>query len=108
MTEKRQHERSPIELAASFGIPPDERVSGVTRDVSVGGLCIISAKKLKVDEIIEISIELEDDQSASVEARVCWCEPHENDTFRVGVQVQESDTPDYQKFRQIYLNQKGE
>ena len=52
MFEKRIHERSPIELAASYGIGEDPRPEREAKinNISSGGFCFTSDKKIGIGE----------------------------------------------------------
>jgi hypothetical protein len=104
MSEKRIFNRSPIELAASFGIQNDE-IAVKTKDISGGGLCIVSSKKLKVDEVIEMDIEISADEHIAINAKVCWCKADDNSTYQVGVSVEENTSPDFDRFYSFYCTQ---
>lgn len=102
MSEKRNENRSPIELAASFGI---DGTQARTENISISGVCIISNHKVKTNETIDLEVELNDTETVKVKARACWCEAVGDGTYRVGVEVKKYDSEDYRKFAQFYHDQ---
>ena|SRR3989338_10989024 len=102
--EKRSYERSPIELAASFGLPEEEQ-SGKIVDISAGGFCIASASKFKKGAEIQIGIDLDVEEKIIVNAKVAWCNKNpEEELYRVGVQILPSRSPDFERFYQFYCD----
>jgi len=102
--EKRSFERSPIELAASFGLPEDEQ-TGQIIDISAGGFCINSPSKQRIGSEIRLAIELDDEERITVTVKVAWCNKDEVDeSYRVGVQILPNRSPDFERFYQFYCD----
>ncbi len=105
MSEKRVHERSAIELAASYGIPnePDINREAKIRNISAGGFSFLSQEKLKPGKEIELAIDLEQGQPLSIPVRVVWCSKNEESSdYSIGVQIIESQASDTEKFIEFY------
>ena len=105
MTEKRSYQRSPIELAASYGIPDDPRVTSAVKikNISAGGFAFTSPEKLKIGKEIKLSVDLEEGEPLILKARVAWCKPNENtEDYHVGVQILETQGPAFERFQQFY------
>ena len=108
MFEKRLNERSPIELAASFGIGEDPRPQREAKisNISSGGLCITSTNAMNIGENIELVIELDTKDDIIVFAKVVWVNKNEQDQkYIVGVQFVEKKGPDYERFLEFYNQQ---
>ena len=73
MTNKREHERSPIELAASFGIPEAQASERATViNISQGGFCFISRKKISVNSELRLSVEIDDGTTVDLDVICVW------------------------------------
>jgi len=108
MFEKRSNDRSPIELAASYGIGEDPRPEREAKinNISSGGLCLTSNSKMGVGEGVELVIELDSKTDITVYADVVWVKKIENkEKYTVGVQIIEKEGTDYERFLEMYNQQ---
>lgn len=107
MFEKREHGRSPIELAASYGIGEDPRPRQETEinNVSMGGFCLTMDRKLAIGEKIQLSIDLDSDKDAIILAKVVWMKKDDNNRHIAGVQIIEKAGQDYDRFLEFYNSQ---
>ena len=108
MKEKRVHQRSPIELAASYGVPNEPQINqeAKIRNISAGGFSFISQEKLKVGKEIELAVDLEQGQVIYIPVKVVWCTKDAvKNEYSVGVQILESKGEDYEKFIEFYTRQ---
>lgn len=91
MTEQpnlRQHPRFAVELAAEI-VVGGERIQTPTKDMSRGGICLISPKRLPTGTEIVLSLSLvlgtrAFSESLRLSGRVVWCTEIEQ-AFQVGV-----------------------
>ena len=105
MTEKRNHERSAIELAASHGIPDDPRVSHEAKinNISQTGFCFRSLKELKAGSEIELVINCENNENVNVLVRVVWSKVDDDTEENIyGVRITEKPGPRLEKFLEFY------
>ena len=105
MFEKRTTGRSPIELAASYGIGEDPRPEREAKinNISSGGLCLTLAKSMAIGEQIELEIELDSRNDVVVYAKVAWVRKNEKDEkYTIGVQLIETEGKDYDRFLEFY------
>ena len=107
MPEKRLHQRSAIELAASFGIGEDSlNTSGATiTNMSVGGFSFSSEQKLKIGQVIDLCVELEPNKNITVPVKVMWVQKMEDGSFIYGVQIIDTSSADLQQFITFYNDQ---
>ena len=108
MFEKRMNERSPIELAASYGIGEDPRPEREVKinNISSGGLCLTLNNKMSIGEKIELAIELDIRDEIFVYAKVAWISKDERtQKYTIGVQILEKEGPDYERFYEFYHQQ---
>lgn len=108
MFEKRTNDRSPIELAASYGIGEDPRPDREAKinNISSGGLGLTLNNKMRIGENIELVIELDTKDDIIVYAKVAWVNKNEhNQKFTIGVQIVEKEGPDYDRFLEFYNKQ---
>ena len=108
MFEKRTNERSPIELAASYGIGEDPRPDREAKinNISLGGLCLTLNNKMAIGEKIELAIELDEKNDISVYTKVAWVKRDDKtQKYTIGVQVIEKEGPDYERFLEFYNQQ---
>jgi len=108
MFEKRANERSPIELAASYGIGEDPRPEREAKinNISSGGFCLTSNNKMSMGEDIELVIEIDSKNDITVFVKVVWINKNEqNQKYAVGVQIVEKEGPDYERFLEFYNEQ---
>ena len=105
MSEKRVSKRSPIELAASYGIGEDPRPEREVKinNISSGGLCLTLNNTMKIGEKIELVIDLDTKDDVIVYAQVAWVNKDEhNQKHIIGVQFIEKEGPDYERFLEFY------
>ncbi len=105
MAEKRIEQRSPIELAASYGIGDDPRPEREAKinNVSSGGFCFSSENKLKVGDKIQLSVDLDTVEDTIVNVKVVWVNQREADKgYVVGVQIEEKEGPGFERFIEFY------
>ncbi len=108
MFEKRTSTRSPIELAASYGIGEDPRPKREAKinNVSSGGFCLTSNHKLKVGEDVELVIELDSVKDITIFVKVVWVKQDENSqSYTLGVQIAEKEGPEYEQFIEFFNSQ---
>jgi len=108
MNENREYKRTPVELAASFGIPDDDdsAIETTIINISAGGFCFSSTNDISKDSEINLAIELDNKETLKVTVRTIWSKrDEENDCFIIGVQIAESKGSDYEKFLHYYVEQ---
>jgi len=108
MFEKRMNNRSPIELAASYGIGEDPRPEREAKinNISSGGLGLTLNNKMKIGEKIELVIDLDTKDDVVVYAKVAWVNKNEhNQKYTIGVQILEKEGSDYERFLEFYNQQ---
>ncbi len=105
MAEKRQDKRSPIELAASYGVGEDPRPEREAKinNMSSGGFCFTSDSKLKVGERIQLAVDLDTTEDIIVMVKVVWVNKSEqNGKYTIGVQIEEKEGPGFDRFIEFY------
>jgi hypothetical protein len=105
MVEKRHHKRSPIELAASYGTGEDLRPERGAKinNVSSDGFCFTSDHKVQVGEEIQLAVDLDTVEEAVITVKVVWVKKAEGvGKYTVGVQIEEKDGPDFDRFIEFY------
>ncbi len=105
MAEKRQTKRSPIELAASYGIGEDPRPEREAKinNMSSGGFCFTSDSKLKVGERIQLAVDLDTIEDIIVMVKVVWVNiSDQNGKYIIGVQIEEKEGPGFDRFIEFY------
>lgn len=108
MKDKRTSKRSPIELAASFGIGEDPRPEREARidNISRRGFCFVSKERLKIGQRLQIVVCLDTQEEVILSGRVMWTQKLSNfDCYRVGVEIDETDGPDFERFMEFYKKQ---
>lgn len=108
MKDKRTSKRSAIELAASFGIGEDPRPEREAKisDISEGGFCFISDSRPKVGAICQVAVDLDVREQVVVGVEVVWVQKlKDTKKYRVGVQLIESDGPEFERFMEFYKQQ---
>lgn len=106
--ERRLSQRSPIELAASFGMGEDPRPEreGRISNISDGGFCFISRNKLKVGDEVQLAVDLDVREQAIISVEVVWVQKAEDaKSYRIGVRLLESEGPDFERFMEFYRKQ---
>ncbi len=111
MDNRRAHQRSPIELAASFGVPDDPRINKEAKinNISAGGFSFLSSEKLKAGAKLQLAIESSPEENISIAVKVMWVSPYkaegaDNSTGlnAIGVQIIEAPGPHLDKFLNFY------
>jgi Tfp pilus assembly protein PilZ len=105
MVEKRQDKRSPIELAASYGIGDDLRPAREAKinNISSGGFCFTSDDKLRIGEKIQLAVDLDTAEDAIITVKVVWVKRSERDgKYTIGVQIDEKEGPGFGRFSEFY------
>jgi len=108
MFEKRMNKRSPIELAASYGIGEDPRPEREAKihNISSGGFCLASDHKIRIGDEIELVIDLDTSSDVIIFVKVVWVKKIENNKqYTIGVQIIEKEGPDYDQFIEFYKKQ---
>lgn len=108
MKDKRTSKRSAIELAASFGIGEDPRPEREAKisDISEGGFCFISDSRPKVGATCQVAVDLDVREEVVVGVEVVWVQKiKDSKKYRVGVQLIESDGPEFERFMEFYRKQ---
>ena len=108
MFEKRSKARSPIELAASYGIGDDPSIQREAKinNISSGGFCLTLNKNMGIGEDIALAIDLDTKDDVVVYAKVVWVNKNERDQkYTIGVQIIEKEGPDYERFIEFYKKQ---
>lgn len=101
MENRRKEDRSKIELAASFGIPEDSLImnDAIIGDASKFGLSYRSKEKVKPGQEIQLALELNEKDVAVLIVRVAWQKFDDiHQEFIVGVEIQDTQSSQYQKF----------
>ena len=105
MSEKRIEKRSPIELAASYGIGDDPRPQREAKiyNMSSGGFCFTSDSKLRVGEEIQLAVDLDTVDEIIVTVKVVWAVKNDDDKkYTIGVQISEKEGPGFDRFMEFY------
>lgn len=108
MNEKRVYQRSPIELAASYGIPEDSNYSekSTVINISGGGFCICSREKLPQGKEIQLAVKLNEHDYVIIDVRVVWAKQvGDTGEYRLGVQIINSTGEDFEKFLDFYCTE---
>ncbi|MBP9853303.1 MAG: PilZ domain-containing protein [Candidatus Omnitrophica bacterium] len=107
MDNKRINQRSPIEMAASFGIPEDLPYTqeATIVNVSSGGFGFFTHEPIKAGKDILLCVDLGDDTLATIKVKSAWCKAvGDSGRFMVGVQILEGEGPDYERFLEFYTS----
>lgn len=94
MNEKRGTKRTPIELAASYGVPELEMEAqeSLLLDVSKGGFCISSTKDIKVGTRLILQIEASPQKQVETTVKVVWSQLADGGIhYLIGVQLIDVD-----------------
>jgi Tfp pilus assembly protein PilZ len=101
MNEKRVLKRSPIELAASYGIPEDliiMREAKIT-NASFGGFSFFSKEQMKVGKTLQLAVEINNEEQAMVPVKVKWQKFDEGrQEYQVGVAIHHPKGKQYEKY----------
>ncbi len=105
MVEKRQDKRSPIELAASYGIGEDPRPEREAKisNISSSGFCFTSDHKLRVGEKIHLVVDLDTTEDITMAVKVVWVNASsQSGRYMIGVQIDEKEGPGFERFTEFY------
>lgn len=108
MSDKRVYQRSPVELAASYGVPEAQEISesATVVNISGGGFCIESDKIVKAGTDIDLKVELENNEEVTIKVRSAWAKKvGDTGKYMIGVQITEADGPEFEKFLSFYCEQ---
>lgn len=105
--EKRIYQRSPIELAASYGIPEDDvSESATVINISQGGFCISSPHEIKPGKKLTLDVELESSEHVTVNVESVWAKRvGDTGNYQIGVRVTNSEGDEFDKFLDFYTAQ---
>ena len=101
MSEKRILKRSPIELAASYGIPEDSLVMQEAKitNVSFGGFSFNSNEEMKVGQVIQLAVELDAENQVVIPVKVKWQNfDAATKLYQVGVSIHHPKGPQYEQY----------
>ena len=105
MIEKRIEKRSPIQLAASFGIEEDPRPEREVKikNVSSGGFCFSSDHKLRIGERLQLAVDLDTIEEVIITVKVAWVKKDKDkENYEIGVQIVEKEGPAFERFVEYY------
>ena len=105
MADKRQNKRSPIELAASYGIGEDLRPEREAKinNMSSSGFCFTSDDKLKIGEKIQLAVDLDTVEDVIITVKVVWVSKNnDNKKYVIGVEIEEKEGPGFDRFIEFY------
>ena len=109
MKNNRQHERSPIEMAASYGIPDNDVESfksATVKNISAGGFCFSSTQKANPGDQLQMAIDLDDGGQIVINVKVAWVKKNEKGgDYLLGVQIIEAPGDNLDKFMKFYSDQ---
>ena len=99
MKEKRQFRRKPISIDVSCDIRPESKgLETWTKDMSAGGICLVSREALDVDRIIDFTFTIPDTgKQIEVSGKVMWIEKSTvalDNFFYSGIQFMKIDERD--------------
>lgn len=107
MQNKRVYQRSPIELAASFGIPEELPYTqeATVVNISSGGFGFFTHEPIKPGRNILLCVDLENGAHSTIKVRSVWCKAvGDSGRFMAGVQIIETDGPDFERFLDFYTS----
>jgi len=99
MNEKRNFKRRPITIDVNCDMSADQKgFDPSTKDISVGGICLISKKAFPIGKIIEFKFAIPDfDKTIEVSGRIVWNEIVKNEKeeiFYNGIQFVRIESED--------------
>ncbi|MCA9398506.1 MAG: PilZ domain-containing protein [Candidatus Omnitrophica bacterium] len=103
--ERRSYERSPIEMAASYGIPDAD---DITQDASLinmsgCGFCFETTKKLSKGDTLTLNIEFEKRKTANLDIKVIWIKQiKQSKNYLIGAEILKPHGKDYELFMEYY------
>lgn len=102
--DKRTLKRSPIELAASFGIPEESLAlhNAQVKNISYGGFSFKSKERMPVGKKVQLVLELGAEKQAVLAVKVVWQNKDDGeDTYTIGVQIDNPSPEEYEKFAEF-------
>lgn len=105
MQNKRAYQRSPIELAASFGIEEDLPYTqeATVVNISSGGFGFFTHEPIKPGKNILLCVDLENGEQTTIKVNSVWCKAvGDSGRFIVGVKIAESRGRDLERFLEFY------
>ncbi len=105
---KRESERSPIELAASYGIAADADIynEAIIKNVSEGGFAFQSKDNIQIGKEFSLEVELSDNEAFSLQVKAVWSRfNYDTDDFTIGVQIVEKSQEKLDKFNKFYSSE---
>lgn len=105
MTDKRTHERSPIELAASYGIAADADIynEALIKNISQGGFAFHSKENIKMGKELILAFEISETEDIDLKVKVVWStQNYDTEDFSIGVEIINTDTEQYKQFLNFY------
>lgn len=100
-SEKRVLKRSPIELAASYGIPEDSLVMQEAKitNCSFGGFSFYADSEMKIGQILQLAVELDDEENIMIPVKVKWQNfDSAKKCYQVGVAIHHPKGPQYEQY----------
>jgi c-di-GMP-binding flagellar brake protein YcgR len=99
MKEKRQFRRKPIAIDVVYDMSSDQMVlDSKAKDISVGGICLVSRKQLVVDKIMDFKFTIPDsEKKIQISGKVVWTEKStgsKDDCCYSGIQFVRIDNAD--------------
>jgi hypothetical protein len=85
--ERRQFPRIEVKTNVNYAVVVPALELGNSKDISQGGLCLHTKRKLTAGTIIRLEFDLPGDKPQHIEAlgRVCWQRSVEEDNFATGI-----------------------
>ena len=117
MKERRQFVRLDINVVINWNkgdaIPDQTASVDLTKNISVGGICLIAYEKVAVGDVLDLTIDLPTRNTVSAKGKVMWVNEFElvgsesTQRYDVGVQfiqVREQDMQEISKFIFKFIN----
>ena len=105
--EKRKYKRSPIELAASYGIPEDDKAiqSSTVINISAGGFCFETKEKITPGTNIKLTVQMSSKKRVVLEVQCVWIKKDAGSKgYLAGVQIINAETKDFDSFLSFYCD----
>jgi Tfp pilus assembly protein PilZ len=104
MSEKRGNKRSPVELAASFGVDAQALPSyeATVKNISQGGFCFQTKNQLRPDQILNLCVETDDKGRIQIDVKVVWVQSNvAKGESMVGVQLVNQNDEQHKRLLEI-------
>ncbi len=105
MTERRIYTRTPIEMAASYGIPDDLPITeeATVVNISSDGFGFFSLNPISPETELILCVDLDDGEKATLLVRTKWAKAvGDTGRFIIGVQIIEAESADLERFLEFY------